>query len=666
MKTMVGVTKALSVLGFEELIPQHELNGSSLAREVDAWAQGGYFRLGQQWVQVKESTLGWSLTTTWLQAQFAAGRQQPIRDRESERRGEYAFQSINRWGNHELYGIVIDPQLAQAAGGGGPYRAPSRTESTRVLHDWKGFTDATMQVRLTEWFLSLDKSWYPLPGLQVGLSAGPTVNWLQTDLLSVSGWEGADGRQLADAAERQRRQQLLPGVGVDARVKWSLDAMRRAWLEASLGYRWVAETGVGAGGAQAEIDANAWTMSLGVSLLLGEWAADSPWTVRGGGAVQQFNWNVATPSASQLRQRFPRRGGRGDVGHFKGERVFYDDGAVGADLFPNERFFLVVVVGGETLTFYERGYVLNSSQIRRIGPNRDAPSGGLSPYQVPNALVHFHSSAFRQQIRGVQMADAEVTDLGWGAAFHLDRELFEGESWSLGFSLGWVGSQSNRNVSRQTTASVTVDRQTQTYMYPYLASVAFNQMGRGPQQVSLAITQLVRNVPNNGPYLQRPGYLPAQVSPWIHETLVYDALVSASLNASLNSLPLELSAAWRPLPRLELAISGGPTLNVLRADAVVMTEWTLRGAGGRVPLWREFETGTTTAFRLGASAQLQCRWDLDAVGQWFVEASAGYHYLAPMDVKANGQTIATLDASSWQAGISLGCRLGRKPSLRWN
>ena len=201
-----GFEDGIYRLAFEELIPQHELNGSSLAREVDAWAHGGYFRLGQQWVQVKESTLGWSLTTTWLQAQFAAGRQQPIRDRESERRGEYAFQSIPWSGDDELYGIVIDPQLAQAAGGGGPYRAPSRTESTRVLHDWKGFTDATMQVRLTEWFLSLDKSWYPLPGLQVGLSAGPTVNWLQTDLLSVSGWEGADGRQLADAAERQRRQ----------------------------------------------------------------------------------------------------------------------------------------------------------------------------------------------------------------------------------------------------------------------------------------------------------------------------------------------------------------------------------------------------------------------------------------------------------------------------
>ena len=63
--------------------------------------------------------------------------------------------------------------------------------------------------------------------------------------LSVSCWEGAQGRQLADGSERQRRQQqLLPGVGVDARVKWSLDAMRRAWLEASLGYRWVTETGV--------------------------------------------------------------------------------------------------------------------------------------------------------------------------------------------------------------------------------------------------------------------------------------------------------------------------------------------------------------------------------------------------------------------------------------
>jgi hypothetical protein len=383
-------------------------------------------------------------------------------------------------------------------------------------------------------------------------------------------------------------------------VKWSLDAMRRAWLEASLGYRWVAETGVGAGGAQAEIDANAWTMSLGVSLLLGEWAADSPWTVRGGGAVQQFNWNVATPSASQLRQRFPRRGGRGNVGHFQGERVFYDDGAVGASLLSEQSDGVVVVTIGSTLTHYGAGYVLQSSQISRIGPDGYRLPGRQSSQEPPNALVHFHSSAFHQQIREVQTADVEASDLGWGAAFHLDRELFEGERWSLGFSLGWVGSQSNRNVSRQTTASVTVDRQTQTYMYPYLASVAFNQMGRGPQQVSLVINQQIWTGTKFENYSQRPAYPPAQVSPWIHETLVYDALVSASLNASLNSLPLELSAAWRPMPRLELAISGGSTLNVLRADAVLMTEWT------------------------------------------------------------------PLDASSWQAGISLGCRLGRKPSLRLN
>lgn len=41
-----GFEDGIYRLAFEELILQHELNGSSLAREVDAWAHGGVFSVG--------------------------------------------------------------------------------------------------------------------------------------------------------------------------------------------------------------------------------------------------------------------------------------------------------------------------------------------------------------------------------------------------------------------------------------------------------------------------------------------------------------------------------------------------------------------------------------------------------------------------------------------
>jgi hypothetical protein len=134
------------------------------------------------------------------------------------------------------------------------------------------------------------------------------------------------------------------------------------------------------------------------------------------------------------------------------------------------------------------------------------------------------------------------------------------------------------------------------------------------------------------------------------------ARVTSSLNAALNSVPLLAMVKWRPLPGLELGLFGGPTLNLVRADALVLTR--AGPSGGTARDWRRMQSGTRNEFNIGAVGGMHTRMDLGPARRWFLEATVSYENLDSLDVKAGGRTIAILDAASWHAGVGIGCRLG--------
>ncbi len=152
---------------------------------------------------------------------------------------------------NNFYGAGAIPPREDHAGGSSSY-ALGRAQLNVDLHEI--VIAPEIQFRVTD-------------RCHVGVSVGPTLNILDTDLRArVTTHQRGQSRAVRSFRLNESSTEFR--VGVAAQVSFTLDITSRFFLEAASGYRYVPKIDIGADFAHAAVDASSWQTQLGFGLRL--------------------------------------------------------------------------------------------------------------------------------------------------------------------------------------------------------------------------------------------------------------------------------------------------------------------------------------------------------------------------------------------------------------
>lgn len=541
------------------------------------------------------------------------------------------------------YGLVYDRGPASVSSVSS-FLGPEAFDNPRAypprvipLKAWKGVADVTLNADLQEVFLSADLNWKPWPGWELGLSVGPTLNVLRTDLRTSKRWVRRDGVQTTAEHDRSQETKATVGAAGEAIARYSLSKDGSSYLEARAGYHWLESLSVGAPGATAEIDASNWELALGVGFRLDQVSRGSPWTVKAGASARTLAFNAQPVFDRTSLAAVGGRGGRGDVGLYRGgsQGVYYDDGLIDAS-----GGFTPGTISGVTTT---------PSQINRN-------TGRQVTYQaavlVPISEVTFHSSDFTQRLKTWQGEDVTARDWGVGPYFELSRRITSDRNWSAGFTLGWEAVASDMTSGWQPSGMATLERNGRVFSYSYdLIDTIFIEQDPSRIYGILYDPEAARQA---GAYSSGEFLLPRKTVETYRGTVVLNAFSQAYVDVSLQSLAFTGDFNWQPFPRCEVGLSAGPTLNLVTTDLLMQTFWI--ESSGRFA-GQDLRHERHTQVKAGLKALLSARYDLSSSGRWFVEARGGIDWMPDVDIGGAGVS-SSLENAAWTVSAGLGCRLG--------
>jgi len=585
-----------------------------------ALASGPYVSLGTTLMEDARGSLGLSIKWTSLGAHLSgqANFGHPTRTDflyTYDRAGFYDFFS-----SIDVFGLVIDAAKVndlyeQAFGIPGTFQNPRKSTKRYTVADWSAVGRSDLDVRLNELFLSADVTWKPLPGLEISLSGGPTLNVVETTFTTITRWVNRNGTRVPGSVARHQDSTVTGGAGVQLTARQNLTADGRAYVEAHGGYKWLKDLALRNGTSSSSLDLSDWEVGIGVGLRLDDWPAGSPWTVRGGVDARQLSLGLGAVGTESVRPLFDRSGGRGDVGMADGSHTFvYDDGRVD---------------GAEDFFFTSVGRATLNSESQISSPTADP-------------MVHLHSSSYTDTLTSLNSASREDSQTAVGEYVEFSREMFRSDSLRGSLGFGWHGLSTSLNTRDTHTAVAVVDRTGVVYDYAYLT---FFSSGKG----------LVHRVTVPDPDTLDDINI-TTVTPF-NRTLRYFAITHADVDVSLQSLALAADLAWRPLKRFELAISAGPTLNVASTSATLIRDW-VREDGRLYARQQDHESRNQVSLGFRVLASARC--DLDQAGHCFAEARGGYEWMPDISLGIAMQQ-ASINATTWTVGGGLGCRLGVKP-----
>jgi len=131
-------------------------------------------------------------------------------------------------------------------------------------------------------------------------------------------------------------------------------------------------------------------------------------------------------------------------------------------------------------------------------------------------------------------------------------------------------------------------------------------------------------------------------------------MTSADLEMNLHELMFGVECSMTLRDRINVAVSVGPTLNVVDWDLTVYKRWERGDTGETLGSWREREKDTDII--VGAAAQVSATMSLDNKSRYFVEVGGGYSWADDLSVKS-GNTKADVDLSSFTANVGIGVNL---------
>lgn len=547
-------------------------------------------------------------------------------------------------------GLVIDADAVnalyeQAFGTHGTFRNPRKSTQSYTITDWTAAGYSSLDVRLNEIFLSADAVWKPRRGWELGLSAGPTLNVVGTTLNSRTAWVRNDGLAVPGATTRQNDTHVAVGAGVQGVARYDLTRDGRAFIEARAGYKWLNDIAIKGPAASADLDLSDWEVGLGVGIRLNDWPAGSPWSVRGGVDTRTLSFKTGVADKAAMKSLFNRSSGRGDVGFFNGrDTIQYDDGYIeGTEPGPLP---VVVVFGG-----------YNTFSIDHASQADLEYNDGLFPlFGTTDGYIHFHSTNMQSDLRDVSSSGRRDEETALSPYVELHRDIGAWGPVSAGLTWGWSGWNDHYSQERALSATATALQTVSTYQYSY----PYSRFGKSSLLSGTSFPFGEDSLIADPRFFDfgRPDTRSKRGT--TRTSLVrYYAFTSASVDVSMQTLSFAGDLAWKPLKHLELAFSAGPTVNVVSTSTDLSTDW-VREDGLLFARLQDHEEKTQLClgFRLMASA----RYDLTRDGRWYAEARGGYEWMQDIDVGI-GLQAASIEATSWQVGGGIGCRLGVRPRL---
>ncbi len=638
-------TQTLHSKAFEMLT--HD--GSAIDR---GWAGGPYVCLSQTLVEEDFGSLGFSITWTNLHGLLDATAHMGHPTR-VDFNYTYDVADFSSYGTDfvSAYGVVVDANAVNALhqlafGTPGNFRNSRRTTTQYAVPSWSAFGTSFLDVRLNEIFLSSDITWKAWHGWEFGLSAGPTLNVVSTTLNQRAFWQREDGLTVFGGHSSRSETAFALGAGIEARMQHDLTGDGRVFVESHAAYKWLNELSLTGPSSSANLDLSGWEIGLGVGIRLDDWPAGAPWSIRIGADARKLSLSTGATDIASLKSLFNLH--HRAAGFFNGhDPVRYDDGYIyGIEGFGSG---VISVIGPGN---FDRFRADSEDQLHRTGHHNPFPG---APFY--DGSVDFHSRDYRQTIQSVRSRSAERDEWGLNPAFELSKVLLVGGPLSIGVTWGWAALNSELWQGPTITSDLTARRvgDLVTYRYPYLAffveGLTFNNDGSVSGSGLLANPSYSHDGGGNPP--------PVQSRTPFSDTMHYFALSSASVDVSMQTLSFATDLSWKPLKHLEVGVSAGPTVNVVSTSTDLTTDW-IREDGLLFARLQDHETQTQLRFgwRILASA----RYDLDRDGRWFAETRGGYEWMQNIDLGI-GLQAASLDASSWQVGAGLGCRLGVKPKM---
>lgn len=310
-----------------------------------------------------------------------------------------------------------------------------------------------------------------------------------------------------------------------------------------------------------------------------------------------------------------RASGRGDVGLSSGGPVTYDNGSILGDSF------------GLSEAEYH-----SSSQIQ--------PTGRIDILGDPVNELRFNSQRTTHSISTSVTDDLPGdSDEGAGGYVRFSGRVGTLRGFTGALSLTWTGWSGDAALENIDVATVTAQRHRTNYTYLYDIFFAL------PPDMAFVLLDGSGFDGNLSPR--------KQASEKTKSAAIIDGLYSADLDVMLNEIALTFDVERQLTQRLGVALSIGPTLNVVSTDFDATLRWVQRGSG-RTLLSQSWHDSATEVV-VGFMAQLLARFDLTRDGRWFIEGHAGYHWLDEVGWSA-GAAGGSVDLSSWDVGVGLGLR----------
>ncbi len=123
----------------------------------------------------------------------------------------------------------------------------------------------SLDVKFNDFGLTADWSFELTPWCQIGIAAGPTLNFLSYDYVGRTEWF-LNGRRFASRQVADSETKAKAGVRAGIQVLCNLNKSGTCFLEFGGGYDWVDSVDINAGGYRAEIDASSWTGQCGMGI----------------------------------------------------------------------------------------------------------------------------------------------------------------------------------------------------------------------------------------------------------------------------------------------------------------------------------------------------------------------------------------------------------------
>ncbi|MEY4483647.1 MAG: hypothetical protein RL693_1099 [Verrucomicrobiota bacterium] len=169
--------------------------------------------------------------------------------------------------------LVFDGDAATLAAGdpGSQFQNPrKRASSNRSAHTVAQFYaigSADLDIDLHELVLAPEISAQVGKRLHIGLSVGPTLNFINTDFDSHAAWyRRGSSKPITTYNFNQSGTEIMLGVAAQTTVTY--DLTDRIYLQGSASYRYVQDFDVTAGSGSANVDLSSWQGAVGLGIRL--------------------------------------------------------------------------------------------------------------------------------------------------------------------------------------------------------------------------------------------------------------------------------------------------------------------------------------------------------------------------------------------------------------